>query len=210
MSPFRALGGVSEGAVAIREFNDTAIRFSTVVEGLPDQIRWQSELLLFDLESRDATVRALAAGEALAESANRMTAAVDALPDNVALLLEELSDSPASYLHRAAVNAALDIVRSRQAARSTALEHVEGQLTGVVENEPDKQHAASEMRTRIRAELAKMSPKSAEIFVLRYFEGYGNHEIARMLGTSRSTVNVILHRTREKLKVRIGETGEGQ
>ncbi len=122
-----------------------------------------------------------------------------------------LSDSPASYLHRAAVNAALDVVRSRQAARSTALENVEGQLTGVVENEPDQQHAASEMRERIRRELSTMSPKSAEIFALRYFEGYGNHEIARMLGTSRSTVNVILHRTREKLKERIGDiVGEGQ
>ena len=30
-----------------------------------------------------------------------------------------LSDSPGSYLHRAAINAALDIVRSRKAARAT-------------------------------------------------------------------------------------------
>ena len=45
-----------------------------------------------------------------------------------------------------------------------------------------------------------MSAKAAEIFVLRYFEGYGNNEIAGMLGTSRSTVNVILHRTRERLR----------
>ena len=30
-----------------------------------------------------------------------------------------LSDSPGNYLHRAAINAALDVVRSRQAQRST-------------------------------------------------------------------------------------------
>ena len=36
-----------------------------------------------------------------------------------------LSDSPGAYLHRAAVNAALDVVRGRQAARTDALENVE-------------------------------------------------------------------------------------
>ena len=59
------------------------------------------------------------------------------------------------------------------------------------------------LRDEIRKALAKMSPKAAETFVLRYFEGYGNHEIARMLGTSRSTINVILHRTRQKLREEI-------
>ena len=62
---------------------------------------------------------------------------------------------------------------------------------------------AGEIRGEIRKALAKMSPKSAEVFILRYFEGYGNHEIARMLGASRSTINVILHRTRQKLREEI-------
>jgi RNA polymerase sigma-70 factor (ECF subfamily) len=59
---------------------------------------------------------------------------------------------------------------------------------------------SSEIRTVIRAALGKMSPRAAEVFALRYFEGYGNHEIAKLLGTSRSTINVILHRTRNKLR----------
>jgi RNA polymerase sigma-70 factor (ECF subfamily) len=45
-----------------------------------------------------------------------------------------------------------------------------------------------------------LNPRAAEIFVLRYFEGYGNREIARLLQTSWSTVAVTLHRTRTKLK----------
>jgi RNA polymerase sigma-70 factor (ECF subfamily) len=52
----------------------------------------------------------------------------------------------------------------------------------------------------VREALARMSPRAAEIFALRYFEGYANHEIAGLLGTSRSTVNVILHRTRKELR----------
>ena len=78
-------------------------------------------------------------------------------------------------------------------------------------NYPDKVQGAGEIRQQVRKALSKMSPKSAEIFALRYFEGYGNHEIARMLGTSRSTVNVILHRARQRLKEEIrGYLGEGQ
>jgi hypothetical protein len=89
LSPFRALEGVGEGGAAIREFNDTAIRFAAVVEGLPEQVRWQSELLLFDAESREATQRALAAGDALVATADRLTAAFETLPKDVAILLED-------------------------------------------------------------------------------------------------------------------------
>jgi len=122
-----------------------------------------------------------------------------------------LSDSPGNYLHRAAINAALDVVRSRQVHGGTALEDVEARLTSDAQDGPDETQSAGEMREQVRAALSKMSPKSAEIFALRYFEGYGNHEIAKMLGTSRSTVNVILHRTRQRLKDEIRDyVGEGQ
>jgi RNA polymerase sigma-70 factor (ECF subfamily) len=114
-----------------------------------------------------------------------------------------LSDSPGSYLHRAAINAALDMVRSRHSARTSPLDDMEAKLTSAPEKAPDKLQDAGEIRDEIRKALAKMSPKSAEVFILRYFEGYGNHEIARMLGASRSTINVILHRTRNRLREEI-------
>jgi RNA polymerase sigma-70 factor (ECF subfamily) len=113
---------------------------------------------------------------------------------------QHLSDSPGSYLHRAAINASLDLVRARQSAKATALEKVEPTLAGSPEENPDRQQGSNEIRDVIRAALAKMSPRAAEVFTLRYFEGYGNHEIAKLLGTSRSTINVILHRTRSKLR----------
>lgn len=115
-----------------------------------------------------------------------------------------LSDSPGNYLHRAAINASLDIVRSRTASRTTPLEDIEASLASREDESPDRLQGSGEIREQIRKALARMSPKSAEIFVLRYFEGYGNHEIAKMMGTSRSTVNVILHRTRQKLRDAIG------
>jgi RNA polymerase sigma-70 factor (ECF subfamily) len=111
-----------------------------------------------------------------------------------------LSDSPSHYLHRAAVNAALDVIRSRQAARTSALDEVEPVLAAPADESPSGVQEGAELRARIRAALGRMNPRNAEIFALRYFEGYGNHEIAKMLGTSRSTINVILHRMRERLR----------
>jgi RNA polymerase sigma-70 factor (ECF subfamily) len=121
-----------------------------------------------------------------------------------------LSSSPGGYLHRASINAALDVVRSRKSARSGPLEDVEATLASVPAKQPDRLQDASEIRQQVRQALSELSPKSAEIFTLRYFEGYGNNEIATMLGTSRSTINVILHRTRQRLKEKISDyVGEG-
>jgi RNA polymerase sigma factor (sigma-70 family) len=56
------------------------------------------------------------------------------------------------------------------------------------------------MRETIRAALAALHPKAAEIFVLRHVEGYSNGEIAVMIGTSAGVVAVTLFRARMKLK----------
>lgn len=89
MSPFRALEGVSSGAQAIHEFNQTAAGFAKIVEGIPQQLRWQSELLLYDVEERDTLVEGLAAFQSVAESAARASLAVEALPDDLRATLSE-------------------------------------------------------------------------------------------------------------------------
>jgi hypothetical protein len=87
MSPFRALEGVGSGAAAIHDFNDTALRFSRIVEGLPQQMRWQTALLLYDVESRDSLIETLAALESFAESAERLASVAEGLPNDVEGLL---------------------------------------------------------------------------------------------------------------------------
>ena len=116
-----------------------------------------------------------------------------------------LSDNPGSYLHRAAINAGLDILRSRRGSSTTPLDEVEPVLADAAEERPDRAQDSREFRDQVRKGLTRLSPKSAEVFALRYFEGYDNHEIASMLGTSRSTIAVILHRSREKLRQSIGD-----
>lgn len=122
---------------------------------------------------------------------------------------DPLSGTPGSYLHLAAINAALDLVRARTAARSTPLEAVEDRLAGGDDQDPERASETRELRDRLRRALAALSPRSAEMFVLRYFEGYGNREIARMLRTSQGVVAVMLHRARRALRLGIGATTGG-
>ena len=114
-----------------------------------------------------------------------------------------LSDDPTAYLHRAAVNAALDIVRSRRSNRAEALEEVESTLADSSGLGQERQVESREIKEEVRKALARLNPKMAEVFALRYFEGYGNNEIARMLGTSRSTIGVMLHRARHSLRTEV-------
>jgi RNA polymerase sigma-70 factor (ECF subfamily) len=120
----------------------------------------------------------------------------------------ELTEDLGSYLHRAAVNAALDIVRSKRAARSTSLESVDAVPEESARVAVERNLADREIRERVRDALGRLSPSTAEAFALRYFEGYGNHEIAQMLGTTRSTVGVMLHRARHRLKNEIRDLQE--
>ena len=113
------------------------------------------------------------------------------------------SDLPASYLHLAAINGALDIVRGRTAARSTPLEDVQAHLADTENPGPDARHSGSEMKGHLRRGLAKMNPKAAEIFVLRYLEGYSNLEISRMLRKPQALIAVTLHRARRRLREEI-------
>jgi len=111
-----------------------------------------------------------------------------------------LSESPGAYLHRAAVNAALDVVRGRQAARTDALESVDLDPVEDPRRGPERRHGDTEIRAALRRAMAELPPRAAEIFALRYLEGYDNHEIARMLGMPRMTVGVVLHRARTRLR----------
>ncbi len=111
-----------------------------------------------------------------------------------------LQGNPSSYLYRAAVNAGLDLVRSRKTSRSTPLEQAADAMADPQAVNPEHRLGSGEVRDVVRKAVAQLSPRAAEIFALRYFEGYDNHEIAGMLGSSRSTVAVILHRARLRVR----------
>jgi RNA polymerase sigma-70 factor, ECF subfamily len=102
-----------------------------------------------------------------------------------------------AYLHRAAVNAALDLLRARRESENLPLE--EQQEIAGRESAATRQESG-ELRSWLRHALARLNPKWAEMFVLRFVEDYNNREIARMTKTSAAAVAVALHRTRSQLK----------
>jgi RNA polymerase sigma-70 factor (ECF subfamily) len=103
--------------------------------------------------------------------------------------------NPESYLRRSAVNAALDMVRARHESDTLEPERMaaSGSCTEL-----------AELRDQLRRELAKLPPRNAEMFAMRFFEGYTNPEIAKLLGISQVVVAVTLHRTRRKLQKEMG------
>ena len=117
----------------------------------------------------------------------------------------DLSPSPAAYLHRAAVNASLDLLRAKSAAKRVALDDVASEIVESPSRSPEAQQVDRELRRLIRAAISRLGATAAEMFALRYLEGYGNAEIAQLLGTSQMTVGVTLHRARTRMRKEIGE-----
>jgi len=109
-------------------------------------------------------------------------------------------ENMASFLHRAAVNAALDLVRSRQNIRSVPLDELEPVLSEPAHRNPDRIQHSGEIREWLRGALARLNPRIAEMFMLRFFDGKDNPEIARLLKTTPGTVAVTLSRTRDRLE----------
>src|SRR5580704_12905169 len=109
-------------------------------------------------------------------------------------------ENMASFLHRAAVNAALDLVRSRQNVRSVPLDELEPVLSEPAHRSPERIRHSGEIREWLRGALARLNPRIAEMFMLRFFDGKDNPEIARLLETTPGTVAVTLSRTRDRLE----------
>jgi RNA polymerase sigma-70 factor (ECF subfamily) len=113
-------------------------------------------------------------------------------------------DDAGRYLHRAGVNAALDVMRSRKSAGSVPLDDIELNTLRDPGRDPSQNQDATEMRDALRSAVAQLHATAAEMFVLRYFEGYDNAEVAKMMDTSEGTVAVTLHRTRARLQKELG------
>ena len=117
--------------------------------------------------------------------------------------------NPPSYLYRAAVNAALDLLRARKDRSSVTLEEAHG-APDVPARRPDQVHEAAELRAWLRQAIAELPPRAAEVFALRHLEGLENGEIARALGISRVAVAVTLHRARYRLQQKFREMRRGR
>ena len=101
-------------------------------------------------------------------------------------------DQPAAYFRRAAVNAAVDVLRRRES-------HAESEYDDLAP------HAAvqppSLLKERLRRALAAVDADDASLFLLRHVEGLSLEELAGMFQIEKNNVAVRLHRIRHRLQI---------
>jgi RNA polymerase sigma-70 factor (ECF subfamily) len=107
-----------------------------------------------------------------------------------------------SYLYRAAINGALDLLRQRKTAPAEPLETA-SEVSAGQGSSPEADASNREIGAWLRLAIGELAPRAAEMFTLRYLEDLGNREIAVLMGTSQAVVAVTLHRARTKLKKRL-------
>jgi RNA polymerase sigma-70 factor (ECF subfamily) len=116
------------------------------------------------------------------------------------LLQSELSpglkENPVGYLHRAAVNHSLNLLRSKERRRVT-----QGIADLQVAQPSSYNESADEHRHRqLMDALSTLKPEAVDMLMLHYKHNYSDAEIAKMLGKSRGTVAVTMYRIRARLK----------
>jgi RNA polymerase sigma-70 factor, ECF subfamily len=103
----------------------------------------------------------------------------------------------APWLHRIAVNRAIDFTRARALRR-------EG---GAVEWEHAAEGGRDALSDELMAALAGLSPEHRAVVALRHLLGYTPGEIARILDVPRGTVNSRLRRALDTLERCLGREG---
>jgi RNA polymerase sigma-70 factor (ECF subfamily) len=103
----------------------------------------------------------------------------------------EAAPLPAAYFRRAAVNAAVDLLRRRAVHAESAYDD-------------QAPHAAVEppllLKERLRRAIATLESEDATLFLLRHVEGLSNEELAGLFQLEKNNVAVRLHRIRLRLQ----------
>lgn len=108
----------------------------------------------------------------------------------------EITSNPRAYLYRSAVNIALDVIRTRRRHPADSDEQELLNLPATASSSRGEE----ELTDRLRAALADLPSKAAEILILRHVHGYTDAEIAKLLSVSRSAIAVNLFRSRARLR----------
>ena len=104
--------------------------------------------------------------------------------------VEEVS-VPAAYFRRAAVNAAVDVLRRRELRAESGYDPE----TPRVAVQPQL-----DLKERLRRALAVLEHDDATLFLLRHVEGLSIEELAAMFEIEKNNVSVRLHRIRLRLQ----------
>lgn len=97
---------------------------------------------------------------------------------------------PAAYFRRAAVNAAVDVLRRREVHAESAID--DRALHAV--------QPSLLLKEQLRRAIAVLDRDDASLFLLRHVEGLSNDELATLFEIEKNNVAVRLHRIRQRLQ----------
>jgi len=104
---------------------------------------------------------------------------------------EDTARRPDAYFRRAAINAAVDLLRRRAVRPDTVYDD-------------EAPHAAVDspllLKERLRRAVASLETDDATLFLLRHVEGLSIDELAGVFGLEKNNVTVRLHRIRMRLQ----------
>jgi len=100
LAPFTAARGINQGAAAIRDFTAVADRLTDLVADLPEETRWQADLLLLDIEELRPAIAAL-------ENFTKATAAVSQLAATIREMPAAVEKSVGSVVKEVSANQAV-------------------------------------------------------------------------------------------------------
>lgn len=112
--------------------------------------------------------------------------------------------APEGWLHQIAVNTAISY------RRRAKLRTVGEVLRRIGRPAAGRDPAEDATRPQVIKALAALPPRVAADFVLRYYHGYNNREIARLEAVSERTVGSRLAQAREELARRLGPDWLGE
>jgi RNA polymerase sigma-70 factor (ECF subfamily) len=115
---------------------------------------------------------------------------------------------PSTWMHRIAINVALDHLRSRSARESKLTEALCSPETlsspTADGSDPERELARKDVHACLLEDIGKLSETHREAFMLNALAGMNDDEIARMLGVSKGNVKVRLHRARDEFRRIVG------
>ncbi|MGH2452709.1 MAG: sigma-70 family RNA polymerase sigma factor, partial [bacterium] len=111
-----------------------------------------------------------------------------------------------TWLHRIAVNAALDLVRRRPQIPPVSLDDV---ALPASSGNPEPEAERSELQRRVHQAVGRLAPDHRVIIVLRDLQGLAYEEIAEVLRIPVGTVRSRLSRARDALRVLLIDLAPG-
>ena len=135
------------------------------------------------------------------ESAEDLTAEV------FARMLEQLAKGCGperhlrAWLYRVAYNVVVDHSRRQVHRDHDCLDERTALAPGDVEGEAEQ----ALLRERARAAMDQLTPDQRAVLILKYLEGYGNREVAEMMGTTIGAIKALQHRGLQAMRRCLGE-----